>query len=113
MTPCDQGSLIGTAHLPLGLDSVRGSVTESEVMAFVDELNQAFPVGGIKQDDIAWVYWGLLPAPSGDTENVQLKKQYDIRDHEGEHGVRGLISVIGVKFTEARYVAERTVNLVI
>ena len=81
-------------------------------MTFVDEFNAAFPAAAITNADISRVYWGIQPAPRHDEEMVQLSKQYEIRDHEREHGVRGLISVIGVKFTEARHVAEKIVNLV-
>jgi glycerol-3-phosphate dehydrogenase len=39
-------------------------------------------------------------------------RRYRIRDHQKEEGVEGLVSVIGVKFTEARHVAEKVVDLV-
>jgi glycerol-3-phosphate dehydrogenase len=40
-------------------------------------------------------------------------KHYQILDHELDLGIRGLISVVGVKFTTARDVAEKTVNLLV
>ena len=81
-------------------------------MAFVDELNMGFPSGAIRSADIAWVYWGIQPTPTLDEERTQFSQRYVIKDHEYEDGIKGLISVIGVKFTEARHVAEKTVNLV-
>jgi glycerol-3-phosphate dehydrogenase len=43
---------------------------------------------------------------------VQLVKRYRIHEHRREEGLDGLVSVIGVKFTEARHVAETAVDLV-
>jgi glycerol-3-phosphate dehydrogenase len=112
ITPCHHGSLIGTAHLPLGPERPQDGVTEEEILDFVDELNEGFPEGAITPGDISWVYWGVQPTPSRDGEMAQFSKRYEIKDHEFEHGIKGLISVIGVKFTEARHVAEKIVNLV-
>jgi glycerol-3-phosphate dehydrogenase len=44
--------------------------------------------------------------------DVQLVKRPQIIDHRVEGDLEGLISIIGVKFTEARRVAEKTVDLV-
>ena len=112
ITPCHQGSLIGTAHLPLSTEPPHPGVTEAEIMAFVEDLNKGFPAGAIEPTDIAWVYWGIQPTPSLAEEMAQFSQQYEIKDHEYDHGIKGLLSVIGVKFTEARYVAEKVVNLV-
>ncbi len=111
ITPCHQGSLIGTAHLPLDAERPHHGVTEAEIMAFVDDLNTGFPAGAIRATDIVWVYWGIQPTPNPAGEMAQFSKQYEIKDHEYEHGIKGLLSVIGVKFTEARHVAEKVVNL--
>ena len=46
ITPCQKGSLIGTAHLPLGTEPSHHGVTEAEIMAFVDDVNKGFPAGG-------------------------------------------------------------------
>jgi glycerol-3-phosphate dehydrogenase len=45
------------------------------------------------------------------TGEVQLTKHYCIHDHARENGVEGLVSVVGVKYTTARDVAQKTVNL--
>ena len=42
----------------------------------------------------------------------QPAKHYEICDHALEDGVEGLISIVGVKYTTARCVAEKAVNLV-
>jgi glycerol-3-phosphate dehydrogenase len=114
VTPWHGRSLIGTAHLPdvAGPDHVR--VTEVEIRAFLDEINRAYPAAELKRQDVCRVYAGLLPMAGSamGAGGVRLLQHYRIRDH-GAEGLRGLISVIGVKFTEARLVAERTVDLIV
>ena len=57
---------------------------------------------------------GLLPEQThSDTRaDVVLQKHASIVDHEDRDGVQGLVSVIGVKWTTARAVAEKAVDLV-
>ena len=61
--------------------------------------------------DVSFVQSGLLPSSGicDRTNDVQLSQHYQIRDHRDE-GVQGLISVIGVKYTTARDVAEKVVD---
>lgn len=114
ITPWRGFSLIGTAHLPYDADPDHFSLTESEIQSFLDQVNEAYPAAGLKRPDVCLYYGGLLPMagnPDGNGE-VQLVKSYRIDDHRNGEGVEGLLSVIGVKFTESRYVAEKTVDRV-
>lgn len=55
----------------------------------------------------------MLPSTSvcPQTGNVQLAKHYQMYDYR-EQGVQGLISVVGVKYTTARHVAQQVVDRV-
>jgi glycerol-3-phosphate dehydrogenase len=110
ITPWRDRSLIGTVHLPYSGDPDRLAVSEEEIETFLDDLNQVYPAAGLKRHDVCFTYSGLLPAAGHGTG--ELVKRYRLYDHRKEDGVDGLISVIGVKFTEARYVAEKTVDLI-
>jgi glycerol-3-phosphate dehydrogenase len=112
ITPWRGRSLIGTAHLPYDAHLGSVNVTEAEIQAFLKELNAAYPEAHLERQDVCFAYGGLLPAISIVTGNVQLAKHPMIRDHRTEGGLDGLISVVGVKFTEARRVAEQVVDLV-
>lgn len=114
ITPWQDRSLIGTVHLPYDDDPDNFKVTEDEIQAFLDEVNAAYPAAGLKRHDVSVSYGGLLPAVGNayGGENVELVRAYRISDHESDEGIEGLISVIGVKFTEARHVAEKVVDLV-
>lgn len=113
ITPWRDRSLIGTAHLPCAANPESSGVSDAELIGFIDEINGAFPPARVGLQDVSAVFSGLLPAaPSGNPDgDVQLVKRHRIVDHETEHGVRGVVSVVGVKFTEARYVAEKVVDL--
>jgi glycerol-3-phosphate dehydrogenase len=111
INPWHNRSLIGTAHLPYRGDPDQFQLTEAEIGAFLNEINEAYPRADLKLKDISRVYAGLLPAVENNSGGVQLARQHQIYDHQAD-GVDGLISVSGVKFTEARYVAERVVDQV-
>ncbi len=113
ITPWREYSLIGTAHLPIQGEPKDRDVTDKEIHDFLSEINDAYPIAALTPEDIAWTYWGYLPSPEANGDAVQLAKDYQICDHEKREGTKGLISVVGVKLTESRYVAEKTVDLVL
>jgi glycerol-3-phosphate dehydrogenase len=112
ITPWQGRSLIGTAHLPYQADPDSFRVSEEEIQAFLDEINEAYPAACLHMQDVGFIYGGLLPAADSRMDSAQLLKHYQIRDHGPEEGLDGLISVLGVKFTEARYVAELAIDVV-
>jgi glycerol-3-phosphate dehydrogenase len=111
ITPWRGRSLIGTAHLPYAADPDNFRVTEAEIQTFLDEINESYPGLDLKRQDVRFIYGGLLPVDNYGNGNVQLTKRHRILNHSTEGGPRGLISVMGVKYTEARLVAEKTVDL--
>ena len=114
ITPWRGRSLIGTAHLPYDADPDTCTVTEEEIGKFLETVNETYPSANLNRNDVQFVYAGLLPVVpnSGRTGAVRLVTRHRIHDHQRRDGIEALVSVIGVKFTEARYVAERTVDLV-
>jgi glycerol-3-phosphate dehydrogenase len=112
LTPWHNRSLIGTVHLPYDCDPDHCWVTENEIQGFLDEINEVYPAAALERRDVCFTYGGLLPMDNHGTGGVQLVKRYRIVDHQKEEGVEGLVSVMGVKLTEARHVAEKTIDLV-
>jgi glycerol-3-phosphate dehydrogenase len=89
-------------------DTNPARVTEAEVAAFVDEINQAFPGIELRFSDVTLVHRGLVPAatsPSGEVELERHERVHDAND--------GLITVAGTKYTTARAVAQRVTDLVL
>ena len=109
--PWRSKSLVGTAYFPYSGDPDDLAVTEQEISEFLDDFNGAYPSAHLTLDDISFVHQGLLPS-SGicqQTGDVQLTKHYHLYDHQND-GVAGLLSVVGVKYTTARGVAQHVVD---
>jgi glycerol-3-phosphate dehydrogenase len=114
LVPWRDHTLVGVWHVVYtGLPGAF-TVTEAELQRFLDEINQAYPPLGLELKDVALWHAGLVPF--GDNEsgsaNLSYGKRSRLIDHAKQHGVEGLISVIGVRYTTSRGVAERALNLV-
>lgn len=106
-------SLVGTAYLPFRAGASNTMVTPDEVDDFLSDLNQAYPSLALTREDVGFAHAGLLPANGLDpaTQEVKLSKHYRLIDHRDD-GVQGMVSVVGVKYTTARWVAQRTVDYI-
>jgi len=113
VTPWHDLSLIGTYYEPYRGDPADVSVSAEEVRQYVDEFNETYPTAKLGYDEVKWAYVGLLPLAEGAApDDPQYQKHYSILDHENQNGTPGLLSVVGVKWTTARDVAQKTVDRV-
>lgn len=112
-TPWRHYTLIGTTHWPYSGDPDNFSITEQDVRTFLDEFNQAYPARAVRREEISHVYGGLLPAdgPGEGYGHVNITKHYRLIDHSVQDKVDGLVSVLGVKYTTARDVAVKAIDL--
>lgn len=99
-------SLVGTYYAPYEGDPEAFRVTRADVEAFLAAVNRAYPPAGLVTEFVTFVHGGLLPAG---TRGVRLARHAAIREH-GPDGAPGLLTVVGVKYTTARAIAERTVD---
>lgn len=100
LVPWRDRALLGTAYAPAG--------TPLRADAFLAEAARVYPWAGLTRDDVALVHRGLVPGLRADA----LSDRPLILDHEDEDGMPGLVSLLGVKYTTARGVAERAVDIV-
>jgi glycerol-3-phosphate dehydrogenase len=114
MTPWNRYTLVGTYHLPYNEHPDDLRVTENEIQSFLTEINRGYPGDPIRRDEVSYFHKGFLPMDGIDdkTGEVKLTKHSHIYDHAKEEGIEGLISMAGVKYTTARDVSEKAVNLV-
>ncbi|MBD3287242.1 FAD-dependent oxidoreductase, partial [candidate division KSB1 bacterium] len=107
-------TIIGTNHLPYNGEKDKYKVTESEIRDFLAAVNKAYPAAEIKREEVTYFYGGFLPMEhqNPETGEVVLKKHYELYDHKNIDGTDGLITNVGVKYTTARDVAKKTVDLV-
>jgi glycerol-3-phosphate dehydrogenase len=101
LVPWQGRSIVGTSYEPV-------AAAPSDPLAFLDEARRSFPWAGIERSDLALVHEGLVPGEGGPHG---LWTRSRIVDHEREEGRAGLLSLVGVKYTTARAVAERAVDL--
>jgi glycerol-3-phosphate dehydrogenase len=106
-------AVFGTWESPRAAQSSDPEPHGDEVGAFIEELNSAFPALGLTQADVTLVHRGLVPAAPGKAGQVALEKHEQVCDHVTRHGIAGLISVAGTKYTTARAVAARVVDRVV
>jgi len=109
VTPWRGRSMVGTYYTPFEGDPERLGVTPEEIDGFLAEFNAACSGIELRREDVSHVFAGLVPRQAG-TADV-FAKQFEIIDHEPADGVQGRITVVGVKWTTARRVAEQTVDL--
>ncbi len=103
-------SMIGTTHGVYEGDPDDFEATEEDIQELLDEVNSGYPAAKLRREDVRFVHRGLLPrVPQDNNKGVALVKQYRIHDHRRE-GLEGLVSMVGVKYTTARYVAEKAIT---
>jgi glycerol-3-phosphate dehydrogenase len=113
VTPWRNRSLVGTFQVPYEGPAEAAAVTEAEIGDAIREINEAFPAPRLKREDVVSVFQGLVPGEEdGRGSDLQLKKHSEIRDHAAADGIEGIVSIVGVKYTTARRVAEQAVNLI-
>jgi glycerol-3-phosphate dehydrogenase len=106
-------TLVGTWHRVQQPGSLDIHVSEGDLARFIDEANHSAPGLGLRLEDVSVSYSGLVPFgqnPDG-AEDLRYGHRSQIIDHARVHGVGGLISLIGVRLTTARFEAERTIDL--
>lgn len=113
LVPWREFTLVGVWHgVHRGsADDVR--VAPEEIERLVAEANQAYAGLHLHADDILLVNTGLiLFGDAGqDAGRHDFGKRSLLIDHTREHGIEGLITLVGVRSTVARAMADRTIRL--
>ncbi|MHB1131394.1 MAG: glycerol-3-phosphate dehydrogenase/oxidase [Chloroflexota bacterium] len=112
ISPWRGRSLIGTVYSAHGRQPDEEAHGD-EVRRLIAGVNSAYPAAQLRPADVTFVHSGLLPAyePRSEGGEPRLWRHYRIYDHRSD-GVQGLISLLGVKYTTARGVAEKAIDAV-
>jgi glycerol-3-phosphate dehydrogenase len=113
VAPWRGSSLLGTAYSAYTGDPDQMKPTRFDVHGLLEEFNRAYPAADLKEEDVSHVHAGLLPAADLDPRSgsVDLVRHHYIHDHQPD-GAAGLLSVVGVKYTTARQVAQEVIDRV-
>ncbi|MBU1694312.1 MAG: glycerol-3-phosphate dehydrogenase/oxidase [Verrucomicrobia bacterium] len=111
VTPWRGLSILGTTDTLYEGSPDEFAITESDIATFLTELNTLYPAGLERKDVRFWI-GGMRPLGDEDTDpdHAQASHKSQIRDHAREGGPANLVSVVGVKYTVCRHIAERVVN---
>lgn len=112
-TPWRGGTIIGTWYFSDTGKPEDQQITDAELATCISQVNSAFPSLGLSKDDVARVHLGRLPAESASTGTGEPEPQKNFKivpaSHQG--GPTGLYWVQGVKYTTARDVAKRALEI--
>lgn len=109
-------SIIGTTDTIFKGNPEELCVTEDDIELLMSLVNEAMPDLNLQRRDVLHAYAGLRPLvdsdPGVDKENsYNASRKVEVFDHADED-LACFISVIGGKWTTARLIAEKTVDLV-
>ena len=111
LVPWRDVSMLGTSHDAHDGTADQLKVSRWDLEAFLKDAREAFPHAGLTTADVRLIHRGLLPMISGDGTEVRLLKESQVVDHS-KHGLPGLVSMFGVRYTTARHTAEQAVDAV-
>jgi glycerol-3-phosphate dehydrogenase len=107
VVPWREQSLIGTWYEPHHGRPGDVRITEGDVACLLQAINRAWPGPRLGLDDVRLVHRGLLPVIG-----AGLARHGRIVDH-AHAGFPALFTVVGVKYTTARLMAERVVQRIV
>jgi glycerol-3-phosphate dehydrogenase len=112
LVPWRDSTLVGVWHVVHEGDADSFEVRREELEAFVDEVNGAYPAAELSVDEVSVANAGLVlfGDHQSSEEHLSYGKRSLVIDHAVTADVEGLLTVIGVRYTTARGVAERAVD---
>jgi glycerol-3-phosphate dehydrogenase len=113
--PWRHRSLIGTTNVPFTGAPEDVKVTAKDLTDFIRDINATFAGLNLQKSDIHFAFAGLYPLISEEIkpDTYQGTGEYQLVDHFVQDGVEGIVSVLGAKYTTARALAERAVDMLV
>jgi glycerol-3-phosphate dehydrogenase len=111
--PWRDHSQIGTTNSPYTGSPDDVWPDRSDIQTLLDDVNRAMPGANLSYADVTHAFGGLFPVsrPNASADVYQGTGEHAIVDYDVSAGIDGLVSVLGSKYTFARLVAERAVDL--
>jgi glycerol-3-phosphate dehydrogenase len=115
IVPWRDYTLIGVWHklFPGHPDST--AVGDEELDAWVREINDCYPALALRRDQVVYRNFGLVPfgEESIGTSQLSFGRESRYIDHRRTHGIEGLVTLIGIRYTTARGDAGRALDLLL
>lgn len=113
LAPWRGRTLLGTVHLRLG-DGEAAALGEAEIARLLEAVNRAAPALALEPTDVAVLHAGVQPLAGWHRRTGRALHAPDaiLLDHGRRHHSAGLLTLVGVKFTEAGGAAVRAIDRV-
>ena len=111
-----QYTLVGVWHTVFGEPPEKISVTPEELKEYIRELNEAYPGLAVSYNDIMMVNTGLTlygEEENQGTEIMSFGKRSRLVNHSKTDDLEGLVTLIGVRATTARGMAEKAIDIIL
>ena len=112
--PWKNHTMIGTTYNIYDDDPSRLKAEEKDLIEIVEEVNLIYPSANLKVDDLTFYHVGILPRDATQDPfscEIQPAKKSHIIDEGTLSGVKGLYSILSVKYTTAPTIAIKLVKL--
>ncbi len=115
VVPWRDYTLIGVWHRLFSQHPDAAVVNESELDAWLREINTSLPTLALRRDEIITTNCGLVPFGDGTVSENELSfgKESRVIDHRKLHGIAGLVTLIGIRYTTARADAALALNVLL
>jgi glycerol-3-phosphate dehydrogenase len=113
LSPWRDYTMVGVWHRVTEEHPDRTRLTAAELQTFVDEINASHPSLDLDPKEVLQVNYGLVPFGENEekADNLSYGKRSTLIDHLDTHGVEGIISLIGVRYTMGRAEAVKALNI--
>lgn len=113
-TPWRDKTLLGVWHRLFPGAPDNASVAPHEVEEWITEINTVYPTLKLSPDEVSFAHCGLVPfGETATAAELSFGKQSRITDHREAHGIGGLVSLVGIRYTMARADAAQAVNMLL
>jgi len=114
LVPWRDKTLVGVWHRLFAQHPETARIEDSELQQWLDELNAVNPDLNLKRDEITFGNCGLVPfGEHADEHSMQFGKESRFIDHRKSHGLSGLVTLIGIRYTMARADGERALDMLL
>ena len=116
--PWQDKTIIGTTYKYTANQDTDRTVTGDDIDDLLKEVNAIYPPAELTRKDVIFCHTGLVPAHRPQTQDrgkaaPQVVKHSQVIDHEQQDGVRGLMTIEGVKYTTAPAIARDVEQLLV
>lgn len=115
IVPWRNYTLVGVWHKLFAGHPDATVVEDEELDAWIREINGCYPALALRHEQVVYRNCGLVPFGDGTigTSELSFGKESRYVDHRRAHGVEGLVTLIGIRYTTARSDAGRALDLLL